>query len=67
MSSQPLHARAGRTLRHWTINSGEFVGGSQQPAPVLPYSERADGGQSQRIASKLTQVKSELGHPPVEG
>lgn len=46
MSSNP--AIAGRTLRYrtlryWTINSQEFVGGSQRLAPALPYSEQADG------------------------
>ena len=60
MSSQPGHAIAGRTLRHWTTNSREFVGGSQRPAPALPYSEQPDGGQFHRLALKLGQVKSEL-------
>jgi hypothetical protein len=60
MSSQPVQATAGRTLRHWTIDSREFVGGSQRPAPAPPYSEQPDGGQLYRLASKLTQVKSEL-------
>jgi hypothetical protein len=63
MSSNP--AIAGRTLRYrtlryWTINSQEFVGGSQRLAPALPYSEQADGGQFHRLASELTRVKSEL-------
>jgi hypothetical protein len=60
MSSQPVQAIAGRTLRHWTIDSREFDGGSQRPAPAPPYSEQLDGGQLYRLASKLTQVKSEL-------
>ncbi len=60
MRSQSVHAIAGRTLRHWTINSGEFVGGSQRPAPALPYSEQPDGGQFHLLALKLALVKSEL-------
>jgi hypothetical protein len=60
MSSQPVHAIAGRTLRHWTIDSREFVGGSQRPAPALPYSEQPDGGQFHLLALKLARVKSEL-------
>ena len=63
MSSQPIHAIAGRTLRHWTIDSREFVEGSQQPAPALPYSEKPDGGQFHFLASKLARVKSELARP----
>jgi hypothetical protein len=59
MSNQPVHAIPGRTLRHWTIDSREFVGGSQRPAPALPYSER-EGGQFHLLASKLARVKSEL-------
>ncbi len=66
MSSQPepVHAIASRTLRHWTINSNsrEFVGGSQQPAPAVPYSEQPDDGQFHLLASKLARVKSELAH-----
>ena len=58
--SQSLHAITGRTLRHWTINSREFVGGSERPAPNLPYSERRDHGQFDRLALKLAEVKSEL-------
>jgi len=60
MSSQPVHAIAGRTLRHWTINIREFVGGSQRPAPTPPYTEQPDGGQFYRLASKLAEVKSRL-------
>ena len=60
MTNQTVEAISGRTLRHWTINSQEFVGGSQRPAPALPYSERPDGGQFHLLASKLGQVKSEL-------
>ena len=59
LSSKPVHAIVGRTLRHWTINSQEFVGGSQRPAPAPPYSEEVEGGQS-RLALKLARVKSEL-------
>jgi hypothetical protein len=66
MSKQPVHAIAGRTLRHWTINSREFVGGSQQPAPPLPYSERLEGSQFHLLASKLARVKSELARRKAE-
>ena len=62
MSRKPIHAIAGRTLRHWTIDSREFLGGSQQPAPALPYSEQPKGGQFHFLASKLARVKSELAH-----
>ena len=62
MSSKPVHAIAGRTLRHWTIDSREFVGKSQQPALALPYSEQRGGGQFHLLASKLARVKSELAH-----
>jgi len=64
--NQPVHAIAGRTLRHWTINSREFVGESQRPALAMPYSEQADGGQFHRLASKLARVKSELAHRSAE-
>jgi hypothetical protein len=57
MSSLP-----GRILRHWTINSSDFTGRSQRPAPTLPYSERRDGGQLDRLAVKLADVKSQLAH-----
>lgn len=60
MSSQAVHAIAGRTLRHWTIDSREVVGGSQRPAPALPYSEQPDGGQVHRLATRLSRVKSDL-------
>jgi hypothetical protein len=60
MSSQPVHPIAGKTLRHWTVDSGEFVGGSQRTAPAKPYSEEADRGQFHRLASKLAQIKFEL-------
>jgi len=60
MNSRPVRAIAGRILRHWTINSRAFVGGSQRPAPALPYSEQVDGGQFHRLALKLARVKSEL-------
>ena len=66
MSSQPVHAIAGRTLRHWTINSREFVGGSQQPAPALPYSEQLEGSQFHVLASKLARVKSEVARRKAE-
>ena len=62
MRSKPVHAIPSRTLRHWTINSQEFVGGPQPPAPTLPYSEQLDGGQFHLLASKLARVKSELAH-----
>jgi hypothetical protein len=57
---QPVHAIAGRTLRHWTIDSQKFVGESQEAAPALPYSEERAGGQFQLLASKLARVKSEI-------
>jgi hypothetical protein len=60
MTIQPVHAIVGRTLRHWTIDSREFLGQSQEAAPALPYSERYDGGQFHLLASKLARVKSEL-------
>ncbi len=60
MHKQPSHAIAGLTLRHWSIDSREFVEGSQRPAPALPYSEQPGGGQFHRLALKLAQVKSEL-------
>jgi hypothetical protein len=60
MNSQPGHAISGRTLRHWTINSREFVGGSQRPAPTPSYSEQPEGSQFHRLASKLAEVKSRL-------
>jgi len=61
MGTQPVHAISGLTLRHWTIDSREFVGGSQRPAPARPHSvDHADGSQADRLASKLTRVKSEL-------
>jgi hypothetical protein len=60
MSSQPVRAIAGRTLRHWTISSREFVGGSERPAPTPPYSEQREDGQFHRLALKLADVKSEL-------
>ena len=56
-------ATAPLTLRHWTINHQEFVGGSERPAPAPSYSEKADGGQQiQLLASKLARVKSALAH-----
>jgi hypothetical protein len=60
MSSRPVQAIASQTLRHWTIDSQEFVVGSPRPAPVPHYAERAEGGQFQLLASKLAQVKSVL-------
>jgi len=62
MSSQPFHAIAGRTLRHWTIDSRESVGTFQRPAPPVPYAEHPDGDQFHRLASKLARVKSDLAH-----
>jgi hypothetical protein len=62
MNRSPRPAIAPLTLRHWTINSQEFVGGSQRPAPAPSYSENADGGQVQLLASKLARVKSALAH-----
>jgi hypothetical protein len=50
----------GRTLRHWTIDSREFVGESQQAAPAFPYSELPDSGQFHLIAQKLARIKTEL-------
>jgi hypothetical protein len=60
MSIQAVHAITARTLRHWTIDSRDFVGGSQQPAPTLPYSEQPEGHRVQLIASGLARVKSDL-------
>jgi hypothetical protein len=60
MSSQPSAAIAGLTLRHWSIDNRQFVGGFQRPAPAQPYAERADSGNLLRLASKLAYVKSEL-------
>lgn len=57
---RPRPAIGLQTLRHWTINSQEFVGGSQRPAPAPSYWEKADGGQVQLLASKLAGVKSAL-------
>lgn len=50
----------GRTLRHWTINTGDSVGRPERPSPTPAYSERHDGGQFHRLAVKLAEVKSEL-------
>jgi hypothetical protein len=55
-----MSSHAGRTLRHWTINSRDFIGRSQRPAPTLPYSEQPEGDQFHRLASKLAEVKSRL-------
>lgn len=61
LSNPSVRAITGRTIRHWTTSSPEFVGGSQRPSPALPYSERPDGPQSQLLASKLGQFrKAEL-------
>jgi hypothetical protein len=60
MSSQPQDSIAHLTLRHWTIDSRQFVGGAERPARSLPYSEPSEGGQSRRLASKLAKVKSDL-------
>jgi hypothetical protein len=62
MGSQSVHAVAGRVLRHWTIDSRAFVGGSQRPARAHPYSESAEGGLFHRLASALARVKRELPH-----
>ena len=60
MNNQAVLAIAGRTLRHWTIDSRKVVGGSQRPAPALPYSEQPDGDQVPLLASRLARVKSDL-------
>jgi hypothetical protein len=60
MTIQPVHAIAGRTLRHWTVDSRNFVGESQEAAPALPFSEERAGGQFQLLASKLARVKTDL-------
>jgi hypothetical protein len=60
MIGQRVHATAGLTLRHWSIDSGKFVGGFQKPAPALLYAEKADDGQLFRPLSKLARVKSEV-------
>jgi hypothetical protein len=62
LSSKPVHAIAGRTLRHWTIDSQEFAGKFMQPALALPFSEQPGGGQFHLLALKLARVKSELAH-----
>jgi hypothetical protein len=62
MSSQPFHAIAGRTLRHWTIERRQSVGDLQWPAPPPPYSEHPDGDPLRRLASKLARVKSDIAH-----
>ena len=56
MSVRPVHAIAGRTLRHWTIDSRELGAGSQRPAPALPYSEQPRAGQFHLLASKLARI-----------
>ncbi len=60
MSSQAVHAITGRILRHWTIDRPEVDGGSQRPAPALPYSEPLDGDPVALLASKLARLKSDL-------
>jgi hypothetical protein len=60
MSSQPVLAAAGRTLRHWTIDSQASAGVFQRPAPAPPYSEHPDGAPCDRLAAKLVRVKSDL-------
>jgi hypothetical protein len=60
MTMEPVHAIAGRTIRHWTTDSREFVGEFQEAAPALPYTERHDGGEFHLLASKLERVKSAL-------
>jgi len=60
MTNQAVHAIAGRTLRHWTVDSRDFVGGSQRPAPALSYLEQPDGDQVHLIASRLARVKFDL-------
>jgi hypothetical protein len=62
--SHTIHAIAGRTLRHWTIDSREVVSGSQRAAPTVPYSEAPDGGQVHLLASKLARLKSDLARRP---
>jgi hypothetical protein len=63
MTYHVVHAISGRTLRHWTIDSRDFVGGSERPAPALPYLEQPDGDQVHLIASRLARVKSDLARP----
>lgn len=60
MSVQPHRARGGLTLRHWTTDSSSFVGGRQRPSPALPYSEAAQGGRLDLVASRLRLVKARL-------
>lgn len=60
MSSQAVYAITGRTLRHWTIDRREVGGGSQRPAPALPYSEAHDGDQVNLLVSKLARLKADL-------
>lgn len=60
MIGQRVHATAGLTLRHWSVDSGKFVGEFQKPAPALIYAERANGSQLSRLLSKLARAKSEV-------
>ena len=60
MSSQPVRPTAGQTLRHWSVDNRQSVGGPQRPARTLPFAEGADGDRLLRLASKLARVKSEL-------
>jgi hypothetical protein len=63
MTNHAVHAISGRTLRHWTIDSRDFVGGPERPALALPYLEQPDGGQVHLLASRLARVKSDLARP----
>ncbi len=65
MNNQAVHAIAGRTLRHWTVDSREVVAGSQRPARALPYGEQPEGSQVRLLASRLARVKSDLARPVV--
>ena len=63
IGSHPAHATPGRTLRHWTIDSREFVGGPVLAAPAMPYWEKHGGPASSQLASKLARVKANLARP----
>lgn len=64
-TSTAIHGISNLTLRHWSIDRSAWMGSpSPPPAPALPYSERADGGQLDGLASKLTRLKAEIARQP---
>ncbi len=50
------------TLRHWTIDRLQFVGGGQRPGPARADREEADGRRLNLnlVASKLNLIKAKL-------